>query len=341
MAEMTRSTNTVEIDSVLEIRQILAMARSNFFYTQFGREDAFQERQGNTIKWYTRSGLTAQTAAIADVPAAKKSTISHTAITANLAMYGNDSTLTEALQVTSVLDLAAGIKEEMAYNAGDSIDTVVRDTLLAVGSGITHLFANGKTSASITSADVATVSDFQDIATVMKNAKVPMVKHPGSGRNVYVAIITPKVENALMKDTTFKQMSQFGNQTKYWQGEIGTILDICFVVSTNVTTYTFNSIACEKSLIVGRDAYGVAAMPKGTGGSIPTPSVGFADNQNWTQDKVNSMFRLDITPPLGGPSDPHKVLTTVAWTAYFAHKILQPTFMRTYVTSSVLTSSFS
>lgn len=350
MAVMTRSTNTSEIDAVIEIKQILAQARANFYYAQFGRPDEFRKREGNTVRWWTRSALTAQTATHNDNPTLRNSAITHTPITATVAFYGDDVTTTELLEGTSVVDIPGGVKEEIANGAGLSIDTVVRDTLLAAAatSGITHLFAGGVTSAAITTANTASYSDMQDVATVLQSNKVPMIKHPKTGALVYIAIITPKQKNQMMKDTTFKQMAQYGNQDRYFLGELGVIDNICFVVSSNTTTYTYNSINCEKALVLGKDAYGVSAMPTSTGksGSVPESSVWFKDNEQWTMDRVNSMFRVIVTPPGNGAGggahgDEYAVKTTIAWKAYFAHKILQASFMRVYVSASQLTANFS
>ena len=350
MAVMTRSTNTNEIDAVVEIRRILAQARANFYYTQFGAGDDFAARQGNTIRWWTRSALSAQTDVHNDAPTLRNSAITHTPVTGELKFYGDDATTTEALNVTSVIDIPASMKEEISNGAGLSIDTVVRDALLAATatSGITHLFANGKNSASITTADVATVSDIIDVGTVLADNKIPMIKHPKTGDMVYIAIITPKQKNALLKDTTFKQMIANGRQDRWYIGELGIIDNICFVVSSNKTLYTYNSISCEKALVLGKDAYGVASLPQ-VGGSnmgVPGSSVAFADNNQWTMDKVKAMFDIVITAPGNGAGggahgDEYAVKTTIAWKAYFAHKILQPTFMRVYVTSATLSSSFS
>lgn len=343
MALMDRTTNSVEIAENLVIRDVLASTRKSFFYTQFGREDEFKKREGNTIKWFTRSKLTAQTAVITDKPTLKNSAITHTAITAELKLYGNDSSFVEALESTSVVDLPGGVKEEIAYNAGESIDTIVRDTLLAAEatSEITHVFANGKTSGNITTADVAKLADFEEIATTLEENSVPRFRHPKTGLGVYIAIITPKQKLALMRDTTFKQMVQYGVQNRYWYGEVGIVDNIAFVVTDNTTTYTYNTdVACQKALVFGQDLYGVAAMPKITGQDDNTPvgTISFADNAQWTTDMVNKMFKVVITPP-GGHGDEYAVTTTVAWKAFFAHKILQKDRGRVYVTANKIVNA--
>ena len=347
MSVMDRTVNTAEINNAMVIKKVLQSARKSFYFAQFGQDDEFRQREGQTVMWFTRSTLTAATGTFAsDNPTLRGNTISHTAITASLAMYGNDVTFIEGLSITSLVDIPGGVLEEISYNAGLSIDTVVRDMLLAgttvkTTSGITQVFAGGHSSATIASAstDYAAYNDIIDIATTLEEADAPRFVHPGSGLGVYVAIITPRMKKWLMRDANFAKYVQYNDYKKAWYGELGIIDNVAFVVSSNSTTYTYNtSVTCEKALITGRGAYGVAALPAptGMGGNADMPTTLFADNTQWTMDMVNRMFKIIVTKPGdgnggGAHGDEYAVKTTIAWKAYFAYSMLQTAFCRVYV----------
>lgn len=347
MSTMDRVANTAEIDNAMVIKKVLESARKSFYFAQFGQEDSFRQREGQTVMWFTRSALTAATDTFAsDNPTLRGNTVTHTAVTANLAMYGNDVTFIEGLAITSLVDIPGGVLEEISYNAGLSIDTVVRDLLLAgttanTTSGITQVFAGGHSSATIASAstDYAAYNDIIDIATLLEENDVPRFVHPGTGLGVYVAIITPRQKKWLMRDTNFQKFMQYNDYKKAWYGELGIIDNVAFVVSSNSTTYTYNtSVTCEKALITGRGAYGISATPSptGVGGNANMGTVGFADNTQWTMDMVNKMFKIVVTKPGdgnggGAHGDEYAVKTTIAWKAYFAYSMLQKGFARVYV----------
>ena len=346
MSTMDRVANTAEIAESMVIKKVLESARKSFFYAQFGQEDSFRQREGQTVKWFTRSALTAATDTFAsDNPTLRANAVTHTAITATLAMYGNDITFIEGLEITSVVDIPGGVLEEISYNAGLSIDTVVRDLLLAgvtekTTSGITQVFAGGHNSATIASAstDYAAYNDIIDIATTLEEADAPRFVHPGTGLGVYVAIITPRQKKWLMRDTNFQKFMMYNDYKKAWYGELGIIDNVAFVVSSNSTTYTYNtSVTTEKALITGRGAYGISATPgTGTGGNANMGTTSFADNTQWTMDMVNRMFKIVVTKPGNGAGggahgDEYAVKTTIAWKAYFAYSMLQTAFCRVYV----------
>jgi len=345
---MDRVANTAEIDNAMVIKKVLESARKHFFYAQFGQEDSFRQRSGQTVMWFTRSKLTVATDTFtSDYPSTLRgNVVTHTAVTANLAMYGNDVTFLEGLEITSLVDIPGGVLEEIAYNAGLSIDTILRDKLLAgttaaTTSGITQVFAGGHSSATIASAstDYAAYNDIIDCATALEENDVPRFVHPGTGLGVYVAIITPRQKKWLMRDTNFQKFMQYNDYKKAWYGELGIIDNVAFVVSSNSTTYTYNtSVTCEKAIIMGRGAYGISATPSPSGqaANANMGTTTFADNTQWTMDMVNKMFKIVVTKPGdgnggGAHGDEYAVKTTVAWKAYFAYSMLQTGFARVYV----------
>jgi N4-gp56 family major capsid protein len=247
-----------ELSYVLLIRKVLQAARAKFAYTNFGQVDEYTERMGDTIKWYGVGDLTVQTAVITDRQTAKKDDPSIRTVSAQLGLYGNDIELTENLKITSVLDLSPVLQERLGYNAGKSIDALVRNTLIA---GLTKRVVNGKTTANITSADVLTYTEVIDVVAALEANDAPKFMHPTEGE-VYIAIISPAAKARFMKDATFREIARQQAANRFFKGEVGVIGGVVFCVTTQVTTTTLNSnVVCENTLVLGRGAYGVSALP--------------------------------------------------------------------------------
>lgn len=334
-------------ENILVMRKVIASARKKFFFVQFGSPDSIPAREGKTVKWFTTGEMTVYTGDLAETGTERKDNFTITPITAALTLKGNDTTWTEFLDITSVVDIPSITRTEIAYNAGKTLDTIVRDVLLAdeATSGITHYFANGKTSGSssgMATTDVANYTDIVKLGTQLEENDVPTFTHPATGEDVYIAIITSRQKEALMLDSVFRGLITNGEQKKAWQGELGVINKICFVVSTNQTQYTYNSLKCDKALVFGRDLYGVPAMPPGVvSGQSANANMDYGsnpeDNKYWTLDKINQMFSIVITKPGDGngggtAGDVYAVKSTLAWKAYFVTKILVAARARVYVT---------
>jgi hypothetical protein len=62
------------------------------------------------------------------------------------------------------------------------------------------------------------------------------------------------------------------------------------------------------------------------------PTTYQPDNDYWTDERINNMFEVVITPP-GGHGDEFKVKTAIAWKAFFAAKILNQNYMTRFISA--------
>jgi N4-gp56 family major capsid protein len=331
MAIMTRSTTT-EVNDIYNIRTVLQNARAKLLYGLFGQEDELLERKGDTVKWYSIADLTEQTATLADSPTFVPETATVTSQTAQLSFYGNGVELTDNLKLTSVIDLSQSLLERIGYNAGSSIDGIIRTTLMA---GTSVYYANGLTSASIATGNTPDLDDFIDVASLLEANDAPKFNHPSMGET-YVAIISPKVKAYLMKNSAFRDAIRYGAPERLWKGEIASIDGVTFGITSRATTATVNSTTCDRTLVFGKGAYGVSQLPLPGGNGSATADAATTyqpDNSAWTDEMIRSMFDVVITPP-GGHGDEYALKTAIAWKAFFASKILNQNFMYRLVSSN-------
>lgn len=331
MSVNTTSTLTNTIDSINNQSRALEFAMPFLAYPMFGTMDTIAERKGKTIKWYRHATASEITATLNENPTWAPADHTVDTVTSNLAFYGNGKEITELLDKQSVFDLRPDLLVWAGEEAGRSINAVTRNALLA---GATVQYAAGKTSATITSADTATLDDFIDAARTLKDNDAPTFDI--GGQQCYVAIISPAVEARLMKTTAFRDAVRYASADRLFNGYLGTIFGVCFVRTSTTVTTTVTGVTVDQSIVCGRDAFGVPAMPLlGGTGTVPA-FTGFAPSKEAMMDngaKLAQMFRLLVTEPgdgsgNGAHGDEWATRFKVAWKAFWTCQILNANWIR-------------
>lgn len=327
MSVTTRSNLTNTVDSINNQARALAFAMPALVYPMFGTGDSIAERKGKTIKWYRHATTTGTTTPLSEDPTWTPETHSVDSVTSELELYGRGKEITELLEKESVFELRPDLLVWAGEDAGKSINRVTRDALLA---GATVHYANGKTSANLTTGDTPDLDDFVDMARILKEADAPTFMI--GGQECYVAIISPKVEAYLMKTQAFREAVRFAESNRLFSGYIGTIFGVCFVRTSTTQTTTVTGLTVDQSLVMGRDAFGVPSMPLlGGSGSVPE-FTGFApayDSLMSNSSVLSSMFQVLVTMPgdgsgNGAHGDEWATRFKVAWKAFWKTVIFQP-----------------
>jgi N4-gp56 family major capsid protein len=299
MAQMT-TTNGADTLQVYVVRKTLEYAKPKLIYSQFGAPDLSLARKGKTASWLRFNKMSIPASALAESPTWVPETITDVTVTATLELWGNGMEMTEFLDNTSFLDLPNEFKDLVGQNAGETINQLVRDVLVA-GTSVTY--ANAKASrGALTSVDTVDMDDFLSVAQSLEAADAPKIG------DAYVAIISPYVKTQLMKDTAFREATRYlGKENMLFTGELVNIDGIKFVVTSTAPTVSNsgsnNAVATvEQSVVIGKNAYGIARLLPGD-------------------------FKVVVTPP-GGHGDEYEVKTSIAWKCYLKTVILNQTFMR-------------
>jgi hypothetical protein len=87
MATMTRAlgANTIE---TFNVRKTLEFAKPKLVYPQFGQPDLVMRRKGQTASWLRFTKLSVPSSVLADSPTWSPATVSETAVTATLELWG-------------------------------------------------------------------------------------------------------------------------------------------------------------------------------------------------------------------------------------------------------------
>ena len=174
-----------------------------------------------------------------------------TNIPVTLQEYGSAVTTTKKLKLTSFNDVDKALADIIAYNAADSIDSVVASVLT---SGSNVLYAGTATSTNTVAAtDKMSVSKIRQAVTELRtNKALPRIGE------LYAAYLHPRQTADLRAETGtggFQDLSKYTDRTPFVAGAVG-VIEGAFVVETPRVPYVTNtnSVNVYKAVIAGREA---------------------------------------------------------------------------------------
>ena len=171
-------------------------------------------------------------------------------VTVTLQEYGSAVTTTKKLNLTSFNDVDAALADIIAYNAADSIDSVVASVLTA---GSNAIYAGTATNtAGITATQLITVSDIRQAVTELRTGKAL----PRIGE-LYAGYLHPRQTADLRAETGtggFQDLTKFVDRTPFVAGAVG-VIEGAFIVETPRVPYASNGTTnVYKAVIAGREA---------------------------------------------------------------------------------------
>ena len=201
-----------------------------------------------------------------------------TNVTVTLTEYGNTINTTAKLRGTAFLDVDAAAANLIGYNAGNSMDTVVRDVLAA---GTNVIYGGGgatlpSSRTTIQTEDIIAANDVRKVTAALRSANVS----PWSG--YYIGFIHPDVSYDLRRETgnaSWNAPHVNMDTANIYQGEIGTFESVRFIETprTQIRANASNgsgaagTIDVYDTYVMGRQA--LAKAYSFVDGNGPVPSV--------------------------------------------------------------------
>lgn len=261
-------------------------------YYNYGDKKNVPKRSGATAQWRRLNSLAVSTTAVTEGVTPDGVDLNITAITATVQMYGNWTKISDFIDMVGLDPLLTETSELMGENAGESIDTIIRDIIYA---GTNVQYANSKASrATVAATDKITALEILKARRTLKRNKVKQVNIPGRGKG-WLAFIHTDVAMDLMQTDEWKKANVENGTKNFEDGIIGKMYGIYFIEVDNGVKYAGAGATAADvyaTLFVGRGAYGV---PDIDGSSKPDIIV---------KGKGS-----------GGTSDPMEQFNTVAWKA--------------------------
>jgi N4-gp56 family major capsid protein len=195
-------------------------------------------------------------------------------VTVTLSEYGNTINTTAKLRGTAFLDVDAAAANLIGYNAGNSMDVIVRE-VLAGGTNVVY-GGGGATAPSsrvtVQAEDIIVANDVRKVSAVLRGANVS----PWSG--YYIGFIHPDVSYDLRRETgnaSWNAPHVNMDTANIYTGEIGTFESVRFIETPRTKVRTDlgagSTVDVYDTYIMGRQA--LAKAYSFVDGNGPVPSI--------------------------------------------------------------------
>lgn len=266
------------------------------------------------VYWTKWVNLTTVTSGSGEGVPTSAVTLSAVSVTGTTAQYDNAVSISDIMAYVSFGDVMKAAIERLAYNAGISIDTVVRGQIY--NSGTTLRVESAAHYSSITSTGTLTVGGVRRaVRSLHRNDAQELAD------GFYVAVVHPDQTYDLQGDTTtggWIDANKYtdANAVKLLNGEIGKLYGVRFLETSNGAVIAGSSTYVGSATIYvasffGRDAFGVTELQ-----NLKTYIKDFGS---------------------AGAADPTNKIATAGWKTTFGAATLNSSFFVNY--QSVATST--
>jgi N4-gp56 family major capsid protein len=264
------------------------------FFMNYGEKKNIPKNKGALTSFRRLNSLAVSTTALTEGVTPDGVDLNITKINATVQEYGNWTKISEFINTTGLDPLLTEVSSLMGENAGESMDTIVRD-IVAAGTNV--VYANSKTARNtLTVADKISALDILKVRRTLKRSKVKKITLP-DGSKGWLAFIHTDVAMDLMQTQEWKDQNTYVDTKNRADGFLGKMYGIYFLEADNAVKYAGAGSAAADvfgTIFVGKSAYGV---PDISGSSKPEIIV----------HKAGS----------GGVADPLNQFNTVAWKSAF------------------------
>lgn len=246
----------------------LKIAEAKLVHKQLGQVNRkIEQGEGGygtgVVYWTKWADLPIVTAGQGEGVATTALSMSATNVTGSTAQYDAAVSISDILAYTSFGDVMKGAIERLAYNAGLSIDTVVRN---AISTTLTVQNATGVAAAAWTSIPVTGYLTINEIKKGVRTLRRNNAMEQTDG--YFVAVAHPDVLFDLMTDATtggWIDANKYtdGNASKLLKGEVGRLGGVRFLETSNAyvrNTGVTSSSSIYVTTMLGRDAFGVTDL---------------------------------------------------------------------------------
>jgi N4-gp56 family major capsid protein len=268
MATVTLA-NTPNENKTFYNKTLISRLTPQLLFAKYGQKKPIPKHEGDTVNFRKFNSLTAAVTPLTEGVTPSGSSIDVTKVEATVRQYGDFVTLSDKIDMVGIDPVVAETSAVLGEQAGLTVDTVVRDIVVA---GTNVLYAGGGTSAS--ASKYLTGADVKKAVRALKKANAK----PYEG-NSYIGIIDPETASDLMDDPMWQDVSKYNGGTAIMDGEIGKLYGVRFIETTNVKVVS----NIHSTMILGKDAYGVCDVEKGSTPQIIVKEAGSAG----TADPLN------------------------------------------------------
>jgi N4-gp56 family major capsid protein len=261
---------------------------------------------GKTVYFNRMTPLAVATTPLTEATNPSDVDMTSTIVSATVAEYGNWTKVGSLYETTSI---DVGLREHVdvhAQNAGETIDTLIKNEL---DGGGTEQLCNGKDVTAQTATDIIDGYEVRKaVLTLKKNKAMPF-------ENGYFRSIVPvSVAQDLRGDSEWLDAYRYTNTENIQNGLLGRLHGVEFFETNNETVVAdagSGNVDTYTTYIFGMNAYGMVDI-----GSDSTPKI------------------IYKRPGASDTSNPLDMFSTVGWKALFVAKVLNSAWLIELKTSS-------
>jgi N4-gp56 family major capsid protein len=212
----TQSGVTIKPDAYYDMMLLKMLRQMEFHYSKYAIQKSLPKNYGDTINWrrFKKLEVANDLGLLTEgVTPDGKEGVAGEAITAVIQQYGEVMYFTDLVDLQQLDDVRREYTIELGYIAQETLDTIVRNTLVAEGSVYfqgpeqTPSTSVAAVSAGNTAAFRPSIDTFRRIILGFKKDYVKGVR---GAANRYVALVSPEVMFALFDDQRMLQYMNFG-----------------------------------------------------------------------------------------------------------------------------------
>jgi len=265
--------SSLSVDQVAFDRLAYFALRSELLFDQAADvQPVAQAMPGTGVTFTIFADIAAATSTLNEVTDVTPTALSDSQVTVTLAEYGNAVVTTAKLRGTAFLDVDSAAANIIGYNAGDSMDQVVRD-VIAGGSNV--VYSGTATARNEVSADEnLTANNVRKVVAQLRGANVATFN--GS----YIGFIHPDVSYDFRSATdasAWRTPANYVDPTGIYNGEIGLFESVRFIETPRAKVFTnagngsggAGNIDVYATNIMGRQALAKAFSTQDGNGATP------------------------------------------------------------------------
>lgn len=259
-------------------RTLLSRLLPNLTFLKYGQKRPMPKNEGDKINFRRFNSLDVPANSLTEGVTPDGDNLSITAVTATVAQEGNWVRLSDKISMVGIDPVLTEAAALMGENAAETLETRCADVIFK---GTSQQYAGGAASAAaIAAGKVVNSEEIKKAVRTLRNNNAKTME--GS---YYIGFCDPSVAYDLQNDALWQDISKYNGAQNIMKGEIGRIHGVRFILTTmcptDATTATAGTL--HKTLIVGKDAYGVVDVDGSSKPEIiikPTGSAGTEDPLN-------------------------------------------------------------
>ena len=269
--------SSVDVDQVAFDRIAYFALRSELLFDQAADvQPTAQAMPGSGVTFTIFNDLAAATSTLSETTDVTAVALSDSQVTVTLSEYGNAVITTAKLRGTSFLDVDSVAANVVGYNAGDSIDQIVRD-VLAGGDNVVYAGGGSTTPSSRTTVQAEDIIEANDVRKVTAQLRKA---NAATFNGLYMGFIHPDVSYDLRKETgaaSWRDPHVYQDTMGIYNGEIGAFEGVRFIETPRAKVFenasdgsgSTGTIEVYCTHIMGRQALAKAHSIVDGNGSVP------------------------------------------------------------------------